>query len=64
MKSLVDAGQDLGVTLQKVVLSHPEPDRLRRMLEQLQVGHLAEIEQGVPGLSFVLHGPKGTAKLD
>lgn len=56
--------QDLGVTLDKIVLSHPEPARLRGMLAALQIDHLAEVEEGPQGLAFVLNSPKGTVTLD
>ncbi|WP_417522603.1 VOC family protein [Marinovum sp.] len=56
--------QDLGVRLDKVQLSHPEPEALRSVLQALQVDHLAEVGQGAPGLSFALSSPKGHVVLD
>lgn len=56
--------QDLGVRLDKVQLSHPEPETLREILKTLQVDHLAEVEEGAPGLSFALSTPKGDVTLD
>ena len=47
------AQQDLGVTLESVNLSHPDPDRLLDQLKQLQVDHLATVSPGEIGLSFL-----------
>lgn len=49
---------DLGVKLKKVVLKHPEPERLNSLLSDLQILHLAEVQEGEsPVLSFVLSAP-------
>ena len=56
--------QDLGVQLNKVKLSHPNPDELSTILKTLQVDHLAEVTKGEQGLSFELSTPNGTVVLD
>jgi len=56
--------QDLGVQLNKVKLSHPNPDELGTVLKTLQVDHLAEVTKGEQGLSFELSTPNGTVVLD
>jgi len=56
--------QDLGVTLHKVRLSHPDPDTLRATLAALQVDHLCDVHSGETGLSFELSTPGGVVTLD
>lgn len=56
--------QDLGVTLDKVQLSHPDPGALSDILKTLSVDHLAEISKGDAALSFALNTPKGKVVLD
>ena len=56
--------QDLGVTLERVKLSHPDPAALGSILKALQVDHLADISEGAQGLSFALSTPKGSVVLD
>ena len=56
--------QDLGVTLDKVQLSHPNPDELTNILRTLQVDHLAEVSKSDAALSFVLTSPNGVVVLD
>ena len=56
--------QNLGVTLERVHLSCPDPAELRAILKALQVDHLAEIHQGDPGLRFELNTPNGPFILD
>ena len=56
--------QELGVTLERVQLSHPDPEALRETLVQLGIDHLAELSQGAPALSFALNTPKGRVVLD
>lgn len=52
--------QDVGVTLETVRLTHPEPEKLGAMLSALNIQHLAEVVAGTePGLSFVLKKPDG-----
>ena len=56
--------QDLGVTLDKVQLTHPNPDELSAILKTLQVDHLAEVRIGDPSLSFAVNTPDGAVVLD
>ncbi|WP_298973143.1 VOC family protein [uncultured Roseobacter sp.] len=56
--------QDLGVTLEQIQLSHPDPDALTKMLEALNVDHLADVQEGPAALSFALNTPKGSVILD
>lgn len=56
--------QDLGVKLSKVKLSHPEPEAFTRILDKLQISHLAEVTKGDAGLSFELETPNGQVILD
>ena len=59
------AQQDLGVTLSRVQLSHPDPDSLSSLLKQLHVDHLASVTAGdSPGLAFELNSPNGTVIID
>ena len=51
--------QDLGIVLKKVVLKHPEPERLNSLLSDLKILHLADVQEGdVPALSFVVSTPE------
>ena len=56
--------QDLGVCLEKVQLSHPDPEQLTALLTTLQVDHLADVHKGEMGLSFAMQTPKGNVVLD
>lgn len=56
--------QDLGVTLDKVQLTHPNPDELSAILKTLQVDHLAEVRVGDPSLSFAVNTSDGAVVLD
>ncbi|MGP6086333.1 VOC family protein [Antarctobacter jejuensis] len=56
--------QDLGVRLETVHLSHPDPDKLSAILKTLQVDHLADVSKGETGLSFALTTPQGLVILD
>ncbi len=57
--------QNLGVSLSKVLLSHPDPDALNSLLTQLQVDHLASVVKAdQQALAFELSSPKGTVILD
>ncbi len=56
--------QDLGVTLDKVQLTHPNPDELSAILKTLQVDHLAEVSVGDPSLSFAVNTPDGAVVFD
>ncbi len=56
--------QNLGVTLKSVELQHPDPTRLRAMLEALGVDHLARVTEGNNQLSFRVDSPNGEVVLD
>ena len=56
--------QDLGVVLQRVILTHPHPPELLETLKALQVDHLADVREGPHGLSFAVRGPNGPVLLD
>lgn len=56
--------QALGVTLEKVQLTHPNPDDLTSILKTLGVDHLAQVSMGDAALSFELKTPNGTVTLD
>ena len=57
--------QNLDVTLNKVLLSHPNPDALNTMLQQLQVDHLATVSKAnEQALAFELSSPNGTVVID
>jgi len=57
--------QDLGVSLSKVLLSHPDPDALNGMLKKLEVSHLATVTTAAEqALAFELSSPKGTVVVD
>ncbi len=58
------AQRDLGVRLDKVQISHPDPASCRQVLDTLQVGHLADVTEGQAALSFHLMGPIGAAVVD
>lgn len=59
------AQQDLGVALNKVVLNHPDPDAITNLLMQLNVDHLATVQQGAQAaLSFALNTPQGSVVID
>lgn len=56
--------QDLGIRLDAVRLTHPEPSALRGMLQKLGVDHLATLAPGAVGLAFQLRTPNGPVLLD
>ncbi|MEM6466344.1 MAG: VOC family protein [Pseudomonadota bacterium] len=56
--------QDLGVTLTRVHLRHPDPDALTTVLKALAVDHLAHVSEGEAALSFELATPLGSVTLD
>lgn len=56
--------QNLGVRLDKVQLSHPDPQALSAILKKLKVDHLVKVSQGDVALSFALKTPKGNVVLD
>ena len=56
--------QDLGLRLERVRLSHPDPDWLKGVLAALGIDGLAEVVAGARGLAFVLRTADGAAMLD
>ncbi len=58
------AHQDLGVTLQSVNLSHPNSESFIKLLQALNVDHLATVTQGDAALSFTLATPNGVITID
>lgn len=58
------AQQDLGVRLNNVNLTHPNPSELKSILKALQVDQLASVSEGEQGLSFELSTPNGMVVLD
>ena len=59
------AQQDLDVTLERVILTHPDPESISGMLATLKVDHLATVVQGAqPALSFELATPGGVVTID
>ena len=58
------AQQDLGVRLDKINLSHPNPDLLIEQLTQLRVNDLATVKQGKTALSFTFDTPNGAVTLN
>ncbi|ASJ73162.1 VOC family protein [Granulosicoccus antarcticus] len=58
------AQADLGVQLQGIRLSHPDFQKINKMLETLQISHLAQAVEGDIGLAFELQSPKGVVVID
>ncbi|MEM9205318.1 MAG: VOC family protein [Pseudomonadota bacterium] len=56
--------QDLDVTLDRVILYHPNPDELIAILNALSVAHLADVIEGEAGLRFPLSTPNGLVEVD
>ena len=56
--------QDLGVILERVRLTHPDPDGLMATLKALGVDHLADVYAGDCGLAFDISSPNGTVTVD
>lgn len=56
--------QDLGVRLQRIILTTPTPASLSRQLEALRIDHLAEVRQGATGIAFEMATPLGTVTLE
>lgn len=54
---------DLGITLDRVRLSHPRPEELRHDLKILGVDHLADVSGGAPGISVAMETPGGPVTL-
>ena len=57
------AQKDLGVRLDKVQLTHPDPDKLLAILKALQVDQLATVHKGDESLSFSVSSPQGLVTL-
>lgn len=55
---------DIGMRLEVVKLSHPDPDALRNLQSLLDVEHLVQIHEGPRGLAFGVATPGGSAVLD
>lgn len=55
---------DCGVRINRIILTHPEPEKLLDMLERLQISHLAEVRQGARSLAFEVTTPHGVVRLD
>lgn len=51
--------QDIGITLETVKLTHPDPAALTEMLDKLNITHLVEVAEGERGLSFLVNTPDG-----
>lgn len=56
--------QDLGVKLNAVKLTHPDPDQVRDVLKTLGVAHLAQVSEGERSVAFELDSPKGKVRID
>jgi len=57
--------QDLGVVLERVMLTHPDPDSVTSKLAKLKVDHLATVSQGAEAaLAFELNTPGGVVTVD
>lgn len=56
--------QDLGVRLTRILLRHPEPDRLAEVLQALAIEHLAHLSEGPRALAFELTSPRGLVVVD
>lgn len=56
--------QDLGIALQTIRLTHPDPDWLQGVMKTLGIDHLATINAGERTLAFEMNTPGGTVHLD
>jgi len=57
--------QNLGVALNRVLLTHPDPDSVTEKLVKLKADHLATVSQGAEAaLSFELSTPGGVVTID
>ena len=56
--------QDLGVTLETVKLTHPDPASIKAILVAIGVDHLATVAEGEMGLSFILETASAAVCLD
>lgn len=55
---------DLGIRLEAVQLTHPDPELLMTYLRALEVDHLCTVSQAEPSVSFALSTPGGIVILD
>ena len=55
--------QDIGLRLEQIVLTHPDPAAMKTALAALKVDHLAEVREGDQGLAFEVTTPGGTVTL-
>ena len=55
---------EMGCTLGKLTVSHPEPDRMRAALKSMGAEHLADVIKGTPYLEATIDCPKGIVTLD
>ena len=56
--------QDIGLRLNAIRLTHPDPAELRTLLVTLGVDHLAEVTEGPRALAFDVTTPNGQFTLD
>ncbi len=56
--------QDLGIRLNEITLTHPDPAKLQAIFEALEIDHLATITEGETALSFDVNTPNGRVVLD
>lgn len=56
--------QDIGLRLDTIRLTHPDPAMLKNIFATLGVGHLAQISEGPRALAFDVTTPKGAVTLD
>ena len=56
--------QDIGLRLNAIRLTHPDPAELRTLLATLGVDHLAEVTEGPRALAFDVTTPNGQFTLD
>lgn len=57
------ADAQTGLTLEQLVLRGPEPDRIQRLLDALQMPAIAVEDASEPGLDLVVSAPTGTTRL-
>lgn len=55
---------DLGIVLESIMITHPEPDKLVAIFRALQIDHFATISKGPRSLCFGVKTPHGTVMLD
>ena len=56
--------QDIGLRLERIVLTHPDPEAMKTALAALNVDQLAEVQEGERGLSFRVSTENGSFVLD